>query len=89
MAIRLPAELSTSDMMHFGWNIAKPFNKYNLHTAHFLKQAFPYTFKDVEVCTIERKLTCNGTQGKIKSIKMLAASKFRMKTLRWKRPPKM
>ena len=66
MAIRLPAELTTSDMMHFGWNIAKPFNKYNLHTAHFLKQAFPYTFKDIEVCTIERKLTCNGTQGKIK-----------------------
>ena len=64
MAIRLPAELTTSDMMHFGWNIAKPFNKYNLHTAHFLKQAFPYTFKDVEVCTIERKLTCNGTQGR-------------------------
>ncbi len=27
---------------------------------------FPYTFKEVEVCTIERKLTCNGTQGKIK-----------------------
>ncbi len=66
MAIRLPAELTTSDMMHFGWNIAKPFNKYNLHTAHFLKKAFPYTFKDVEVCTIERKLTCNGTQGRIK-----------------------
>ena len=66
MAVRLPAELTTSDMMHFGWNIAKPFNKYNLHTAHFLKQAFPYTFKDVEVCTIERKLTCNGTQGRIK-----------------------
>lgn len=66
MAIRLPDELTTSDMMHFGWNIAKPFNKYNLHTAHFLKQAFPFTFKDVEICTIERKLTCNGTQGRIK-----------------------
>lgn len=66
MAIRLPAELSTSDMMHFGWNIAKPFKKYNLHTAHFLKQVFADTFRDVEVCTIERKLKYNGTQGKIK-----------------------
>ncbi len=66
MAIQLPYELTTSDMMHFGWNIAKPFKKLNLHTAHFLKQVFPYTFKEVEVCTIERKLTCNGTQGKIK-----------------------
>ena len=66
MAIQLPYELTTSDMMHFGWNIAKPFKKLNLHTAHFLKQVFPYTFREVEVCTIERKLTCNGTQGKIK-----------------------
>ena len=55
-AIRLPDELSTTDMMHFGWNIAKPFKKYNLHTAHFLKQVFADTFRDVEVCTIERKL---------------------------------
>lgn len=65
-AIRLPDELSTTDMMHFGWNIAKPFKKYNLHTAHFLKQVFADTFRDVEVCTIERKLKYNGTQGKIK-----------------------
>ncbi len=63
IASRLPSELSTSNMMHFGRNIAKPFNKYNLHTAHFLKQAFSYTFKDVEVCTIKRKLTYNSTQG--------------------------
>ncbi len=76
MAIRLPAELTTSDMMHFGWNIAKPFNKYNLHTAHFLKQAFPYTFKDAEVCTIERKLTCNGTQGRIKIDKNVGSFKI-------------
>lgn len=76
MVIRLPAELTTSDMMHFGWNIAKPFNKYNLHTAHFLKQAFPYTFKDVEVCTIERKLTCNGTQGRIKIDKNVGSFKI-------------
>ena len=65
-AIRLPEELSTTDMMHFGWNIAKPFKKYNLHTAHFLKQIFADTFREVEVCTIERKLKYNGTQGKIK-----------------------
>lgn len=76
MAIRLPVELTTSDMMHFGWNIAKPFNKYNLHTAHFLKQAFPFTFKDVEICTIERKLTCNGTQGRIKIDKNVGSFKI-------------
>lgn len=65
-AIDLPDTLTTTDMMHFGWNIAKPFKKSNPHTAHFLKQVFALKFKDVEVCTIERKLKSNGTQGNIK-----------------------
>lgn len=65
-AIDLPDTLTTTDMMHFGWNIAKPFKKSNSHTAHFLKQVFALKFKDVEVCTIERKLKSNSTQGNIK-----------------------
>ena len=65
-AIDLPDTLTTTDMMHFGWNIAKPFKKSNPHTAHFLKQVFAQKFKDVEVCTIERKLKSNGSQGNIK-----------------------
>lgn len=65
-SILLPDTLTTTDMMHFGWNIAKPFKKPNPHTAHFLKQVFAKKFKDVEVCTIERKLKYNGTQGTIK-----------------------
>lgn len=64
--IDLPDELTTTDMMHFGWNVAKPFKKYNLHTAYFLKQVFAQKFKDVEVCTIERKLPCHANQGIIK-----------------------
>ena len=64
--IDLPDTLTTTDMMHFGWNIAKPFKKSNPHTSHFLKQVFAHKFKDVEVCTIERKLKSNGTQGNIK-----------------------
>lgn len=65
-AIELPDTLTTMDMMHFGWNIAKPFKKPNPHTAHFLKQVFAQKFKDVEVCTIERKLKYQGSQGTIK-----------------------
>lgn len=65
-AIELPDILTTMDMMHFGWNIAKPFKKPNPHTAHFLKQVFAQKFKDVEVCTIERKLKYQGSQGTIK-----------------------
>lgn len=65
-AIDLPDNLTTTDMMHFGWNIAKPFKKYNLHIAYFLKGVFPKTFKDAEVCSIERKVSCNPQQGRIK-----------------------
>lgn len=65
-AIELPEDITTTEMMHFGWNIAKPFKKYNLHTAHFLKGVFPNTFKDAEVCYIERKISCNPRQGRIK-----------------------
>lgn len=65
-SIPLPDTLTTMDMMHFGWNIAKPFKKPNPHTAHFLKQVFAQKFKDVEVCTIERKLKYQGSQGTIK-----------------------
>lgn len=64
--ITLPDDITTTDLMHFGWNIAKPFKKYNLHTAHFLKDVFPLTFREAEVCTIERKLKSNALQGKIK-----------------------
>ncbi len=65
-SIPLPDTLTTMDMMHFGWNIAKPFKKPNPHTAHFLKQVFAQKFKDVEVCTIERKLKYQESQGTIK-----------------------
>lgn len=65
-AITLPDDITTTEMMHFGWNIAKPFKKYNLHIAHFLKGVFPHTFNDAEVCSIERKLACNPRQGRIK-----------------------
>lgn len=71
-AVMLPDTLTTQDMMHFGWNIAKPFKKYNLHTAHFLKQVFPHKFSDVEICTIERKLSYEGWKGNIKIDKDVA-----------------
>lgn len=45
-------ELSTMDLMHLGWNIAKPFRKPCAHTALFLKQIFPEVFRNTEVFTI-------------------------------------
>lgn len=65
-ALKISDELSTMDLMHFGWNIAKPFRKPCGHTALFLKQVFPDVFRNTEVFTIEKKLCLSPMQGKIK-----------------------
>lgn len=65
-AVAVSDILSTSDLMHFGWNIAKPFRKPCGQTARFLKQLFPVPFRNTEVYTIEKKLRLNPRQGNIK-----------------------
>lgn len=65
-SVTVSDELSTMDLMHFGWNIAKPFRKPCAHTALFLKQMFPDVFRNTEVFTIEKKLRLSPMQGKIK-----------------------
>lgn len=65
-SVTVSDELSTIDLMHFGWNIAKPFRKPCAHTALFLKQMFPDVFRNTEVFTIEKKLRLSPMQGKIK-----------------------
>ncbi|MCM1140904.1 MAG: hypothetical protein NC453_20225 [Muribaculum sp.] len=66
VAIKVSDALSTTDLMHFGWNIAKPFRKPCAHTALFLKQVFADTFRNTELETIEKKLRLNPLQGVIK-----------------------
>lgn len=65
-ALNVSDELSTMDLMHFGWNIAKPFRKPCGHTALFLKQIFPDVFCNTEVFTIKKKLCLSPMQGRIK-----------------------
>ena len=65
-SVKVSAALSTTDLMHFGWNIAKPFRKPCAHTALFLKQVFAETFRNTEPETIEKKLRLNPLQGNIK-----------------------
>lgn len=65
-SVRVSEELSTTDLMHFGWNIAKPFRKPCGHTALFLKQIFPDVFRNTEIYTIEKKLRLSPLQGRIK-----------------------
>lgn len=73
-AVTVSDELSTTDLMHYGWNIAKPFGKPCGHTALFLKQIFPVAFRNTEVYTIEKKLRHNPMQGRIKIDKDIAVN---------------
>lgn len=74
-AVTVSDELSTTDLMHYGWNIAKPFGKPCGHTALFLKQIFPVAFRNTEVYTIEKKLRLNPMQGKIRINKDIAVNR--------------
>lgn len=61
-AVRVSPEIKSIDLMHFGWNIAQPFKKSRKEIASFLKQTFTQALADVEVSTLQRKLT--NTEGK-------------------------
>lgn len=59
---KVSSHLKSIDLMHFGWNISRPFGKKREDIALFLKHTFAHTLKDVEVSSIQRKLT--NTEGK-------------------------
>lgn len=56
-SIKLSSQLKSIDVMHFGWNIGKAFGKPRLQTATFIKRVFAHTLRDVEISTIERKMS--------------------------------
>ena len=64
--IKLSSQLKTIDAMHYGWNIGKAFGKPRLHTATFIKRVFAHTLRDVEISTIERKMSHTESESKIK-----------------------
>lgn len=64
--IKLSSQLKTIDAMHFGWNIGKAFGKPRLQTATFIKRVFAHTLRDVEISTIERKMSHTESECKIK-----------------------
>ena len=59
---KVSSHLKSIDLMHFGWNISRPFGKKREDIALFLKHTFAHSLKDVEVSSIQRKLT--NTEGK-------------------------
>ena len=55
--VKVDSALKSIDLMHFGWNIGKAFGKKRIHTATFIKRVFAHALRDLEVSTIERKMS--------------------------------
>ena len=58
--------LKSIDLMHFGWNIGKAFSKKRIHTATFIKRVFAHALRDLEISTIERKMSHTESECRIK-----------------------
>ena len=55
--VKVDSQLKSIDIMHFGWNIGKFFGIKRVHTATFIKKVFAHTLRDLEISTIERKMS--------------------------------
>ena len=64
--VSVDSALKSIDLMHFGWNIGKAFGKKRIHTATFIKNVFAYALRDIEVSTIERKMSHTESECRIK-----------------------
>ena len=63
--VSVDSALKSIDLMHFGWNIGKAFGKKRIHTATFIKRVFAHALRDIEVSTIERKMSHTECECKI------------------------
>ena len=64
--VSVDSALKSIDLMHFGWNIGKAFGKKRIHTATFIKKVFAHALHDVEISTIERKMSHTESECRIK-----------------------
>ena len=55
--VKVDSQLKSIDIMHFGWNIGKAFGRKRIHTATFIKNVFAHPLRDLEISTIERKMS--------------------------------
>ena len=69
--IKVDSQLKTIDIMHFGWNIGKAFGEPRLQTATFIKRIFAHTLRDLEISTIERKMSHTKSECKINLIRSI------------------
>ena len=64
--VSVDSALKSIDLMHFGWNIGKAFGKKRIHTATFIKSVFAHALREIEVSTIERKMSHTESECRIK-----------------------
>ena len=69
--VSVDSALKSIDLMHFGWNIGKAFGKRRIHTAIFIKNVFAHALRDLEITTIERKMSHTESECRIKLDSML------------------
>lgn len=69
--VKVDSQLKSIDIMHFGWNIGKAFGRKRIHTATFIKNVFAHTLRDLEISTIERKMSHTESNCKIKLYKCI------------------
>ena len=55
--VKVDSQLKSIDIMHFGWNIGKAFGRKRIHTATLIKNVFAHALRDLEISTIERKMS--------------------------------
>ena len=70
--VKVDSQLKSIDIMHFGWNIGKAFGRKRIHTATFIKNVFAHALCDLEISTIERKMSHTESACKIKLDKRVA-----------------
>ena len=70
--VKVDSQLKSIDIMHFGWNIGKAFGRKRIHTATFIKNVFAHALRDLEISTIERKMSHTESACKIKLDKRVA-----------------
>ena len=64
--VSVDSALKSIDLMHFGWNIGKALGKKRIHIASFIKRVFAHALRDIEVSTIERKMSHTESECRIK-----------------------
>ena len=64
--VKVDSQLKSIDIMHFGWNIGKAFGRKRIHTATFIKKVFAHALCDLEISTIERKMSHTESDSMIK-----------------------